>query len=244
CDAILKETSLKQNDRYMRYAYLIKATTYQQLSQLDNAIAACDAAIKLSIGVLEPYLTKAQIYTEVEQWEKALQVYDQIIEDPMIQKNDLLKVVFNGRGHMNLQRMDWQAAQKDFQRAFDLDNKSSQAITGLAICMVYNHEEKKAISFVKEQLKNFDKDGLFHYNVACVYGRALINLKDQNKTPDVQKTIKCYQDTAIQHLSHAAQYGFQDVEWMQKDPDLSELQSLPSFKALVQRLEKQGNPLQ
>lgn len=244
CDDILKETSLKQNDRYMRYAYLTKANTYQQLSQLDNAIAACDAAIKFSPGVLEPYLTKAQIYTEAEQWEKALQVYDQIIEDPMIQKNDLLKVVFNGRGHMNLQRMDWQAAQKDFQRAFDLDNKSSQAITGLAICMVYNHEEKKAISFVKEQLKNFDKDGLFHYNVACVYGRALINLKDQKKTPDVQKTIKGYQDTAIQHLSHAAQYGFQDVEWMQKDPDLSELQVLPPFKALVQRLEKQGNPLQ
>ncbi|WP_417392946.1 HEAT repeat domain-containing protein [Gimesia sp.] len=233
CDDILKENSLKRDPRYVIYAYLTKANTYQQLSQLENAIAACDAAIKISPGEMQPYLTKAQIYTEAEQWENALHTYDQ-----MIQKNDRYLDAYTGRGHMNLQRMDWQAAQKDFQRAFEIDNKSSQAITGLAICMVYNHQEEKAISFVKEQLENFKEDGLFHYNVACVYGRALINLKDQKKTPDVQKTIKEYQETAIQHLSKASEVGFQDVEWMQKDPDLSELQALPAFKTLVQTLEK------
>ncbi|HAH44804.1 MAG TPA: hypothetical protein DCM07_08075, partial [Planctomycetaceae bacterium] len=124
-------------------------------------VAACDAAIKTSPGEMQPYLTKAQIYTEAEQWENALHTYDQ-----MIQKNDRYLDAYTGRGHMNLQRMDWQAAQKDFQRAFEIDNKSSQAITGLAICMVYNHQEEKAISFVKEQLENFKEDGLFHYNVA------------------------------------------------------------------------------
>ncbi|HAH44803.1 MAG TPA: hypothetical protein DCM07_08070 [Planctomycetaceae bacterium] len=72
----------------------------------------------------------------------------------------------------------------------------------------------------------------------------MINLKDQKKTPDVQKTIKEYQDTAIQHLSKASEVGFQDVEWMQKDPDLSELQALPAFKTLVQTLEKKQNSLQ
>ncbi|QDT88652.1 HEAT repeat domain-containing protein [Gimesia algae] len=244
CDDILKEGSLKRNPQYVMYAYLTKANTYQQLSQLENAIAACDAAIKIRPGEMQPYLTKAHIYTEAEQWEKALHVYDQMIQDPTIQKDNRLIDAFTGRGHMNLQRMDWQSAQKDFQRAFEIDNKSSQAITGLAICMVYNHQEDKAISFVNEQLKNFKEDGLFHYNVACVYGRALINLKDEKKTPDAQKTIKGYQDTAIQHLSKASDLGFQDVEWMQKDPDLSELQPLPAFKALVQTLEKKTSLLQ
>lgn len=244
CDDILNESSLKRNSDYLKYAYLTKANTYQLLSQLENAIAACDAAIKISPGDMQPYLTKAHIYTEAEQWEKALHVYDQMIQDPTIQKDNRLIDAFTGRGHMNLQRMDWQAAQKDFQRAFEIDNKSSQAITGLAICMVYNHQEEKAISFVKEQLKNFEEDGLFHYNVACVYGRALINLKDQKKTPELQKTVKGYQETAIQHLSKASELGFQDVEWMQKDPDLSEVQPLTAFKTLVQTLEKKANSLQ
>jgi len=76
--------------------------------------------------------------------------------------------------------------------------------------------------------------------VACVYGRALINLKDQPQTPDVQKRTKAYQEKAIAHLTSASQYGMQDVDWMQKDPDLGELQQLPAFRTLVQTIQKQS----
>ncbi|WP_417386254.1 HEAT repeat domain-containing protein [Gimesia sp.] len=225
--------------------YTSKIILLRKLKRYEEAIAVCDAILAENSLKRDPryvmyaYINKAHTYSEAEEWEKAMHVYDQ-----MIQKDDRYLDAYTGRGHIHLQQQNWQAAQKDFQKAFELDNKSSQAITGLAICMVYNHQDDNAITFVKAQLKNFEENGLFHYNVACVYGRALINLKDENKTPDVQKTIKGYQETAIQHLHKASELGFQDVEWMQKDPDLSELHPLPTFKTLVQTLKKKENSLQ
>ncbi len=225
CDEILKL------DADSVSVSLTKASIFQQLAQLDDALAACDDAIRFNPQYLLSYIIKTQILNEAEKWDESLKVYDQLIRI-----NDTYLDAYTGRGHTNLQKSDWKAAQKDFQKAFDLDNKSSQAITGLAICMVYNHQDEKAISFVERQAKQFEQNNLFQYNVACVFGRALINLKDQAKTPEVQQRIKEYQEKAIRYLATASRHGFDDVEWMQKDPDLSELQELPAFKSLVKTI--------
>ncbi len=232
CDDILKV------DAKSIYAFLTKAYIYQQLSQIENAIAACDKAIQIKPDYFPSYITKAQIYNESEMWDKAIKVYDQILF-----KDSRYLNAYTGRGHTNLQKADWKAAQKDFQKAFDLDNKSSQAISGLAICMVYNHKENKAIPFIEGHVKQFEKSGLFRYNTACVYGRALANLRDKTKTAKVIKQITSYQERALQHLTKASEYGFEDAEWMQKDPDLKELQELPDFKSLVQMIQKKRDSL-
>ena len=215
------------------FAYAVLASHYSQLRQFDNAIKACNAAIKINPKYLFPYTIKAQIYNETERWDEAIKVYDQII----LQDKNYIRA-YTGRGHTHLQKSDWKAAQKDFQKAFELDSRSSQAITGLALCMVYNKEEEKAIAFVDERANQFAKDDLFQYNTACVFGRVLFNLKDQTKTPDLQKKVKTYQEKAIQHLTNSFKQGFTDVEWMQKDPDLAELRELPAFKSLVETIKK------
>ncbi|QDT40229.1 lipoprotein NlpI [Gimesia alba] len=215
------------------FVYAILASHYSQLRQFDKAIKACDAAIEINPKYLFAYTIKAQIYNETERWDEAIKVYDQLI----IQNKNYLRA-YTGRGHTHLQKSDWKAAQKDFQKAFELDNRSSQAITGLALCMVYNKEEEKAIEFVDEHADQFARDDLFQYNAACVFGRVLFNLKDQAKTPDLQKKVKAYQEKAIQHLTNSFQQGFADVEWMQKDPDLAELRELPAFKSLVETIKK------
>lgn len=221
-----------QIDPQNSFAHIILASHYSELRQFENAIKACDTAIEINPKNLTPYMIKAHIYNEIEQWDAAIKVYDLIIlQDP---KNER---AFTGRGHVHLQKQDWKAAQKDFQKAFELDKENPQAITGLAICMVYNHEEKKAISFIEEHAPQFEDDDTFQYNVACVFGRALFNLKDQPKTPDVQKKIKSYQDKAILYLTNSSQKGFDDADWMLKDPDLAELRDLPAFKSLIQTIK-------
>ncbi|WP_339728475.1 HEAT repeat domain-containing protein [uncultured Gimesia sp.] len=215
------------------FAHTILASHYSQLRQFENAIKSCDAAIKINPKYFVPYTIKAQIYNETERWDEAIKVYDQIIlQDP---KNER---AYTGRGHTHLHKTDWKAAQKDFQKVFELNNRNSQAITGLALCMVYNHEEEKAIKLIEEHAKQFAADDLFQYNAACVFGRALFNLKDQTKTPDLEKKIKAYQAKTILYLTNSFQQGFADVEWMQKDPDLAELRELPTFKSLVQTIKK------
>ncbi|QDT25023.1 lipoprotein NlpI [Gimesia panareensis] len=232
CDDILKI------DKNSIYAYLTKAYIYRDLKQIDEAIAACDAAIQLKPNDPDIQVRKAQIYNDAELWDQAIKVYDRIIR-----ANHKNLDAYTGRGHSNLMKQDWKAAQDDFQKAYNLDNENSQAITGLAICMVYNHQEDKAIQFVESQLKKFEQDALFQYNVACVFGRALINLKDQTKTPAIQQQIAEYQKKAIQYLAAASRLGFNDADWMQKDPDLAELQNLPDFRKLVQQIEKKAAAL-
>lgn len=229
CDDILKL------NKKSLFALMTKVSIFRQLSRPDDAIAACDSAIQIRPDDLDLYFTKVQIFNDISNWDGALKVYDQIISKDKSNVN-----AFTGRGHTNLQKQDWKSAEKDFQKAFTINKKSTQAISGLAICMVYNHEEDKAIPFVEGYVKQFENNGLFRYNVACVFGRALINLKDQAKTPDVLKRTQSYQTKALAHLTSASQNGFNEVDWMQKDPDLSELHALPAFKSLVQTLQKKS----
>lgn len=238
CDDVLKV------DKNSIYAYITKAYIYRDLKQLADAIAACDAAINVDPNNMSLYLIKAQTYNNAEQWGQAIQVFNRVLltekkADPANEKTEgVLLQAYTGRGHSHLMKQDWKAAQEDFQNAFELDKHDSQAITGLAICMVYNHQEDKAIQFVESQLKKFEQNALFHYNVACVFGRALVNLKDQPQTPAVQQQIAAYQKKAIHYLALSSQLGFDDAEWMQKDPDLAELQNLPDFRKLVQQIQK------
>lgn len=229
CDDILKM------DKNSIYAYITKAYIYRGLSQFKEAIAACDAAIQIKPTQVDLYEIKAQTYNAAEQWDQAVKVYDRII---LMDKDSVQ--AYTGRGHSHLMQQDWKAAQQDFQKAFDLDKDDSQAITGLAICMVYNHQEDKAIPFVEARLKKFENNDLFHYNVACVLGRALINLKDQPQTPAVQQKTKEYQQKAIHYLTDSFRLGFDNANWMQKDPDLAELQQLPDFRQLIQQIEKKA----
>ncbi|QDV48263.1 tetratricopeptide repeat protein [Gimesia fumaroli] len=215
------------------FPHTLLASRYSQLRQFDKAIKSCDAAIELNPKYFSPYFIKAKIYNDQERWDEAIQVYDQF----MLQDKTNYEA-YTGRGHTHLLKTDWKAAQKDFQKAFELNKQSSQAITGLALCMVYNKEEEKAIAFVEERAKQFTRNDLFQYNTACVFGRVLFNLKDQPQTPELQKKRKAYQDKAIQYLTNSYQQGFTDVEWIQKDPDLAELQELPAFKSLVERIKK------
>lgn len=222
------------------FPYLILASHHVKLKQYQEAIAAYDGAIRIKPDDIQPYLFKAQFLNELSNWDEALKVYDQIIRkyDQINRKDNNYVRAYTGRGHTYLQKSNWKAAQKDFQKAFDLKKNSSQAITGLAICMVYNQQADKAITFVEGFVKQFENDYLFSYNVACVFGRALINLKDQPKTPAIQSRIKAYREKALSHLTNASKKGFDDIEWMQKDPDLSELQALPDFKSLIESLQK------
>lgn len=61
-----------------------------------------------------------------------------------------------------------------------------------------------------------------HYNLAC--SLALIRRKEQ----------------ALQALERAIALGYDDVDWMQHDPDLKGLRDHPDFQKLVARLQPQS----
>ena len=61
-----------------------------------------------------------------------------------------------------------------------------------------------------------------HYNLAC--SLALAKRKGD----------------ALDELRRAVQLGYRDLDWMQQDPDLEPLKTLPEFRALLDQLKPQS----
>ncbi len=59
-----------------------------------------------------------------------------------------------------------------------------------------------------------------HYNLACSY----------SLTGQIERALKC--------LETAIELGYQDFQWMTRDPDLVELRSHPGFAELKARIRK------
>ena len=79
----------------------------------------------------------------------------------------------------------------------------------------------------------FPNDGLFAYNAACVYGRSAEAIAKDDKAADRDKKQADYKRLAIDDLRASLKFGFNDLEWMKKDPDLNSLHDMPEFKELA-----------
>ena len=79
-----------------------------------------------------------------------------------------------------------------------------------------------------------DRAGSSPVILACVYGRAVEALqKADDKNPDRQKKIVDCRNKALADLRTSMKLGFQNTDWMKKDPDLNSLHDLPDFQKLV-----------
>jgi len=81
-------------------------------------------------------------------------------------------------------------------------------------------EYDKALEQYNRILSLEPKNPTAFYNIACTHSR-------QKKTKE-----------ALDALRKACEYGFNDFEWMQKDPDLDNIRSLPEFQNIVDEYKK------
>ncbi|SFJ25005.1 HEAT repeat domain-containing protein [Planctomicrobium piriforme] len=147
--------------------------------------------------------------------------------------NPELPDAYSSRGNVLLRRNEFKKAGDDFKRAHELDPYDSQAVTGIAIVQAIEGEWQSAVKFVNDQAEQFPQDRFYPYNTACVYARAVENLKKQPSTPELTEQIADLQKSAIEHLKKSIDFGFNQFDWMQKDPDLASIRDLPEFKQLV-----------
>lgn len=78
----------------------------------------------------------------------------------------------------------------------------------------------KALEQYRRVLDLEPKNPTAYYNIACVYSR-------QKKSKE-----------ALEALKQALEYGFDDFDWMEKDPDLDNIRDLPEFLNLVDLYKK------
>lgn len=157
----------------------------------------------------------------------AVELFDQAIKtDPE------LPDAYTGRANALIRQNKYPEAKKDFEKAFALDDLNHQAITGLGICLAVEGKFDEGIKLAEDIRSKYSNDGLFLYNVACVYGRAVEKLLKDDKLPERAKTLETYRRKALDDLRQSQKLGFNDQAWMKKDPDLASLHDLPEFQEI------------
>lgn len=174
------------------------------------------------------YIYQAQQHVREEKWDEAITLYDLAIKlDPK------LADAYAGRGHVRLQQDKQDEALADFKKAVELDDYNSQAVTGLSVILVQKGQLDEGITLIETDKDKFDGDALYAYNSACVYGRAIEYLKEQEATDERNDKISEYETIAVRQLQNSVNLGFGDLEWMKKDPDLNSLHDLPAFENIT-----------
>jgi predicted Zn-dependent protease len=174
------------------------------------------------------YVYQAQEHAESEDWVEADTLYTFAIElDPELPQG------WSGRGNVRLRQNRFPDAGKDFEAAMRLDPDSTMGITGLALVWVMTGREEEGLALIAKRRADFADDALYLYNSACVYGRALENLRARPASAEQDKRKQELRKLALRDLEASMRNGFDDVDWMLKDPDLKSLQADEEFLKLI-----------
>ncbi|MDX1967024.1 MAG: hypothetical protein SFV23_07635 [Planctomycetaceae bacterium] len=187
------------------------------------------------------YVRQALDAMRERRWPDAAELFRVATElDPLLPDG------FSGLGDIRLRQEKWSEAVAPLERALELSLESSpmrsSAISGLAIAHVMTDRLDDGLKLLREARPRYAKDPVFLYNAACVYGRGLERLEKQPASSERDARITEFREQALKDLEQSLQHGFDQLDWMQEDPDLKSLQGLEEFKELVRMLEKKPQP--
>ncbi|QDU82278.1 TPR repeat-containing protein YrrB [Polystyrenella longa] len=181
------------------------------------------------------YLQMASLKMQEDDYEEALTDFTKAIEiDPE------LPTAWSGRGNAYLKLEKYKEAKDDFQKALVHDPRDQMAITGTALILVRQDDPEGAFAML-EKKEHFFEDGqlntnYFVYNSACVYGVALELLRAKAGTEEAPENLESiaeeYETKAIEALRRSITNGFDELDWMRKDPDLNSLHDNEEFRKI------------
>lgn len=167
------------------------------------------------------YVYQAQTQVRDKHYDDAREMFDLAVQaDPELPE------AWAGRGNLLFRQEKLADAEQDYEKALALDDQSSEAVTGVGIIRVMTGRVESGIELIEQRRKDFNRESLFHYNAACMYGRAM---EAMDKTPDGAGRKKQYRDQAIRDLATSVRHGFEEFDWMAEDPDLKSLHGDPEF---------------
>jgi tetratricopeptide (TPR) repeat protein len=217
---------LYQRSPAMQFIY--QARNLAQQKQDKEAVELYDQAVKTDPELPDAYLGRAVSLNRLEKYPEALKDYNKVIE-----LDDTFIPAYNGRANVLVRQNKYSEAKKDFEKVMTQDTPNGEGVTGVGICLAVEGKFEDGIKLVEEARAKYAGNGLFAYNVACVYGRAIEQLKKDEHAPDRDKKLAAFRQRAIEDLRASVKQGFNDFDWMQKDPDLKSLHDLPEFQELV-----------
>ncbi len=180
-------------------------------------------------------LLQAMQFSQQEKWREAAEMYSVAAE-----LDDFLPEAFSGLGDANLKLEKWKEGEAAFRKAVELNPEDGHAISGLAIAEVQLDQPEQALRRIAEARPKFEKDAIFTYNIACVFGRRAERLEQQPASKERDAELAKFREQALAELDQSIKLGFNQVDWMQRDPDLKSLHKLDGFKDVVKKAEEKS----
>jgi HEAT repeat protein len=143
---------------------------------------------------------------------------------------------YSKRGHVRLKQSRNDEARADFAKAVEFDDHDHLALTGLLIVDAMSGKYVEAVESLKASASKFPDNALFEYNSACVYGRALEQVAKAEASAERDARASEYQVEALAHLKRSLELGFNETDWVGKDPDLNSLHEVPEFQEFLKNL--------
>lgn len=188
------------------------------------------------------YIYRGQYYARQNQLKEAIESYSFAIESLIMEDStDDFPEAYLGRGSAYLKNKKYKEALADYQHIAKDDPDNHTAATGVAISQVMlgqldaglDHLEK----FEQRKSRNQDNINVYHYNVACVYSRALEAARKNEKLPKRDELIKQYEAQAVESLQAAIKAGYSKFSELQTDEDLKPLKDSAGFQQILKDKE-------
>ena len=217
---------------------LIKIRESVEAKKKDDVTQALTILNQRSPGF--QYVQQARNHRFNNQDKEALEAYDVAVQlDPSLPE------AYLERGMVSLKLYKYGAARKDFEKVLELkheprDPEFADFITSLAITRVIDGELAEGLKFLEShreavirRTQDKGSKGLFHYNVACAYARAVEQTDKQTELADRDILREKYRKQAIDDLTEAFNHGFRDYDYTANDPDFVILHEDADFKKIL-----------
>ena len=151
----------------------------------EAAIELFDQAIKTDPELPDAYIGRGLVLNRIEKYPEALKDFDKAIE-----LDDANLLAYNGRANVKVRQNKYAEARVDFEKVMAQETANGEGVTGVGICLAVEGKFEEGVKLVEASRPKFQGNGLYLYNVACVYGRAVEKLLKDDKLPDREKNLQ------------------------------------------------------
>jgi tetratricopeptide (TPR) repeat protein len=131
---------------------LEKGMSLMEEGDYDYALDVSRRLQKMEPDTADGFHLEAMVFQKLNQWEKSVDALDAAIN-----LNEQKSGYFNLRGFARLQLSDLDAAQKDLEKAIDLDDSPS-AHRNLVLYKIMSDQGNEAMTYLLDRIRNDPKD--------------------------------------------------------------------------------------
>jgi TolB-like protein/Flp pilus assembly protein TadD len=214
------EVSLKalMYDSTLSEAYASLALAYFGKNELDEALTASKKAIELDANNVNAYWILSRIYHSSDRDKEAVQALEKVVA---IYPNFLpaysdMQMYYERLGDEKNYRKTIKTVLKLYPEYLLKHPEDAYKRMSYAVTLAINSDTERAKSEGEKALDLSPNDPIMLYYGACLFSRLMIK------------------DRAVGLLTNAVKNGYQNFEWIKRDPDFENISNEPGFIKLLQ----------